>query len=1118
MKNTCLKKQSKVLLKLLQGVVLSILIIWPYAIRAQINSGKIVGFVSDPSGAAIPGATLRATNIATRVVTRTESLQAGSYLLNYLVPGTYEVEITKSGFIANIETNVKVTAGYTTRLDVRLQLGQVHQTVEVKANPVAVNTENSEEKYTFSAKSIQTLPNIDRNPLYQLNLMPGANNGVGSGNYGTNGNEDGSAAGLSQPQLASFGGLDANANSIFIEGIPTREPQNAYIGLVPPPDAIEELDVYTGKYDAEYGVSATGVINVVTKSGTNQFHGDIFEYIENEALTARPFFATSNTPFNRNQFGGSIGGPIKKDKLFFFGDYQGTRTVQVSPNFTSAPTPEMYQGDFAQLYDPTQPLDAAGNTYGQLYNPFTRVLNSQGNVVSVAPFQGNIIPSAMWDPASAKMNAAHIFGMPNLPGIVNNLYYLDYLDQNPDQGDVRLDYSISPSSTAFFRYSFLKAAIITGSNVNQFIQDGANSNTFNQNMGMTFDHTFSPTQMNELRIGYNRTNVQDYTNSQNQNYNNQFGIPNGNLGDSATQGMASLYLDPLHPTGQPPWVAFIISNNINLSDSFTWVKGKHTLKFGGQIFHVEDTSADTIGNDDPRGAMQFSPSMTSYNGNAADFAYPAFLLGVPISSTRVRFGQGFPYQTYWQDGFYAQDDFQVKPSFTLNLGLRWDLDTWPVERFNRQSNWDTKTNQLLVATGSNRSPGITTDYGDWGPRLGFAWSPDHGKTSLRGGWGVSYWQNYWNGAQSPLTVLGATYPFYVSQSFLALSNLTPSVSVSKNGLPIATADYSSQGKLLIPSGALIRGAAYNYNNQQVTQTSFDVQRQVSRQVIVDVGYLGVFGYNNPVTVNINQAPPSPIIGVNYQLNRPLYSEYPQLADVPVSESIGSSNYNALTATVRGNINTYVQVFATYAYSRNFANGFNINPFDVNQYYGPTQEDMPNIFNLELVNQMPFGRGMRFLSSVNPVLNQIVGGWQASTYIHISSGPRFTVSTPTTLLNNGQNNQPNVLCNPNLPSGQRTLGNWFNAACFVSDLIPGTYGNEGTDLLRADGQQQVNFSLFKQFKIGERYNLQFRADALNLFNHPNFGIPNATIENPAVGTVTSTSVSPRIVQLGLTFTF
>jgi hypothetical protein len=1106
------------------------LVVCPCAVRGQINSGSIAGFVSDPSGASIPEATVLATNVATRVVTQTATSPDGNYLLNYLVPGTYQVRITKTGFVTSVETNVEVTAGNATRLDVKLAVGQVQQTVEVKANPVEVNTENSEEKFTFGSTSLESLPNIDRNPLFQLNLMPGASNGSFTGNYGTNGGEDGSAVGLTNPQLAAFGGMDANANTIYLEGIPSREPQNAYIGLVPPQDDIQELDVYTGKYDAEYGFSASGVVNVVTKSGTNSLHGDAFEYVENSSLDAIPFFATSTTPLKRNQFGGSVGGPIKKDKVFFFADFQRTPYLLASPVIASAPDALMYAGNFSELYQPSQGQDAAGNTYGQLYNPFTRVFDSQGNQVSVQPFAGNIIPQSLWDPVAKNMAAAQVFGLANMPGISNNFYYLNEINQYTNQGDGRIDYSISDKTRSFFRYSVMGATLANPPTVNPFIENSANSDTLNQNMGWTLNHSFNSSRMNELRLGYNRTAVHTSNNTLDKPYNDLFGIPNGNpLGAGTETGMAEfLSVNPYSNLSQPDWVAFVISNTISLSDSFTWVKGKHTLKFGAMINHVEDTSADTIGGDDPRGGFYFSPSMTSYNGNAANLAFPSFLLGTPTESERTQFDYGFPYQTYWEEGFYAQDNFHVTRSLSLNLGLRWEYWTLPVERFNRQSNWNTQTNVLAVASASDRSPAVNADHGDVEPRLGFAWSPDNGKTSIRGGWGISYWQTYWGfspnginngsgGAQSLLTVLGATYPFYVRQEFLTPNSLTPSLTITGNGLPAALAETNGQGGFVIPPGQFIRGVDINWKNQKVSQYTFDVQRQITPAFMVGVGYIGVYGGHDPVTININQAPPSTIIGVNYNLNRPLYSEYPNLGDVPVSESVGSSNYNALTATARG-LWKDLQIFATFAYSRGFSNGFNTNPLDISQYYGPTQADIPIIFNAQLVYQLPFGNGRTFFSNANRFLNGVIGGWQSSAFLTFHGGPPFTVLSPISLLNNGQTNRPNVVagCNPNLP--HRTLTEWFNASCFVNDLVPGSYGSEGTNIVRADGLQQVNFSMFKNFKFAERWNLQFRADFQNLFNRANYGLPDLTVGDPAMGAVTTATVTARIIQLGLKLSF
>jgi hypothetical protein len=258
--------------------------------------------------------------------------------------------------------------------------------------------------------------------------------------------------------------------------------------------------------------------------------------------------------------------------------------------------------------------------------------------------------------------------------------------------------------------------------------------------------------------------------------------------------LADITVSPLHNLGGPDWVAFIISNNIALTENFTWVKRKHNMKFGTNLNHVHDTSADPF--PDPRGYFRFDPAMTSYDGVSAPYAYPSFLLGAMTVVGRSAWTQGLPYQTYWQNAWYAQDDFKVLPSLTLNLGLRYDLYTRPIERYNRQANWDIRTNQMVVATKSNRSPSLNLDTGDWSPRVGFAWSPDHGKTSLRGGYGISYWQTYWYG---PLSLLGLTYPFFAQVQEVTPNNLTPSLVLSTHGLPLATAQYDSSGNLLIPA-------------------------------------------------------------------------------------------------------------------------------------------------------------------------------------------------------------------------------------------------------------------------------------------------------------------------------
>lgn len=1081
-------------------------------LTAQINTGKIIGTITDSGGASIAGATIRAINQETGVVTSAQTQGSGDYLVNFLIPGHYTVEAEANGFDRSVQKGLEVTAGGTARLDVSLQIGEVKQSIEVQAHPVAVNTESAELSQTFGYKALDRLPNLDRNPLYQMNLLPGANNGSGSGNYGSNGGENGSAVGLTRPQLSSIGGVDANANGVYVEGIFNREPQNAYIGVVPPIEGVQEVQVFAGKYDAEYGFSGSAVINVVTKSGTNEFHGALFEYLRNNATDANNYFSADSTPYRRNQFGGAVGGPIRRNKLFFFADYQGTKFSTKTSEFTSAPTTKMYNGDFSELYSLTPPA-GTDNTYGQLYDPFSRVFDKNGNVIAATPFAGNIVPASRYDAASAKMNADHIFGVANLPGLTNNLQYLYQNTQDAQAADGRVDFNYSDKHRLFYRYSILDSTNGNSTNINQFFQDGnANSHSVNQNMQVTLLSTFNASQANEARLGFNRTHVNTGTNSMSKAWNNYYGIPNGNLGDPITQGMFETSLAPTSNFGSPDWVAFIISNTLAVTDNFTWVKGKHTIKLGLNLNHIEDTSADTIGGDDPRGTLSFDPAMTSFNGVAPPFAYPAFLLGTMTSSARARFVNGWPYQSYWQNALYAQDDFKILPSLTLNLGFRYEITTRPIERFNRQSNWDTASNQLVTATSKDRSPSLNLDKGDVGPRVGLAWSPDHGKTSVRAGFGVSYWQAYWSG---PLTILGLGYPNYAKQQLLSSNNLTPDLLLSRDGLPLASAQYDASGKLVIPANAVIRGTASNWKSQQVAQTSVNVQREVVRGVLVDVGYLSVRGLHNNHTVNINQAPPQPP-GANYNLDRPLVSQYPQLGDIPVQFSNAASWYDALTARVVAEPGHGVTFSASYAHGRNFSNGNNIDPSNLYQYYGPTQQDIAHTFTAQFSYELPVGHGKQFLSNANRVVDAVLGGWQYSGFLTVRSGLRFDVRSGVSLLNNGQDNRPNRVCNGTVSNPNVNM--WFNTSCFVDDLVPQTYGNSGINPLYTDGLQQLDSSLFKTFRFTERISMQFRADAFNTFNHPNFSSPDSTVGDPSEGQIFSTSTDNRRMQFGLRLFF
>ena len=340
--------------------------------------------------------------------------------------------------------------------------------------------------------------------------------------------------------------------------------------------------------------------------------------------------------------------------------------------------------------------------------------------------------------------------------------------------------------------------------------------------------------------------------------------------------------------------------------------------------------------------------------------------------------------------------------------------------------------------------------------------------------------------------------------------------MARDGLPIGSADYDAQGNLLFPEGAVIRGVDKDWKNQVVDQLSVNVQRQVLRNLVVDVGYLHVKGGNNLRVQNINLPPPGPP-GQNIDANRPLHSTFPELADVPISYSKTSTWYDAVTAQVRGQIGRYVNVLASYAHGRTFDNARNIKQFDWDQYRGPSDQDIAHIFNSQFTAEVPFGRGRKFGNSIHPALDAIAGGWQYSGFLFLRSGTRFGV-TGNTSLNNTQTNRPDRIADGNLPTDQRTLEHWYDTTAFVRHPDWATYGNAGTNPLFADGMSQLDSSIFKTFNLTERGRLVFRWDMFNTFNHPDFNPPTARVGSSSNGRVTSTAVGARGMQFGLRLFF
>ena len=372
---------------------------------------------------------------------------------------------------------------------------------------------------------------------------------------------------------------------------------------------------------------------------------------------------------------------------------------------------------------------------------------------------------------------------------------------------------------------------------------------------------------------------------------------------------------------------------------------------------------------------------------------------------------------------------------------------------------------------------------------------------------------YWSG---PLTVLGLTYPNYAKSALLTPDNLSPTLHLSKDGIPIPTADRDASGKLLIPDNAVIRGVEPDWRAQSVDQKTLNVEREIRPGMIVDIGYLGVRGRHNLHSQNINQAPPSTNPNNNYQLTRPLSTLYPTLGDVPISVSRADSYYNALTIRFAANVGHDLYVNASYAHGRSFADGNNIDQNNIHQYYGPTQEDIAHIFNSEARYSLPVGRGKTFLGHSDRLLDTLVGGWEFSSLLHMRSGARFDVTSGVSHLNNGQSNRPDRIGSGKL--SHPTIADWFDTSAFIDHAGQGTYGDAGINPLYGDDQVQLDSSLEKKFSLFESAELQFRVDAFNTFNHPDFALPDSTVGDGGEGQITSTSVDNRRLQLSLRLSF
>lgn len=1053
---------------------------------AQAVSGTVVGTVRDSSGAVVPGAAVTATNQQTGIAQSTVTGGEGGYTLPNLPPGIYRITAQSKGFATAVVESGSVLVEETTRVDFALSPGETTQQIEVTAEAPLVQSTTSDLGHVVESRQMEALPLNGRLFEQLVTIVPGAVQ-AGWSDFA----ENPSAAGAVTPTQAVVNGLPWSGNYYMVDGVHNTEPLNAFISITPPLDAIDSFKVETSNPNAEYGSFGGAIVNLAIKSGTNSFHGAVFDFLRNDTLNARDFWAQTRSPYKSNQFGGTFGGPIVKNKLFFFADFQQLLEHQGQTNVLTVPSMLQRQGVLTEggqpaIYDPT---------------------NGQ-------PFANNTIQPSRIDPVAQKV--ANLFPQPILPGLVNN-----YIDNTVNvvhvpQGDLKVDWQITDKDRIFVRESAAHKSFSSPSPGNMFMMGGPNSDALNQNAVAGWSRTISPTILNEARVGFNRFNVQDWANSFGVNENNVLGIPNGNIpGLPYTSGIAQFNISGLASTGDPGWTdAQRIANIFEYSDGLTWIKGRHTLKFGGDLQRIQSTLTNS--QDDPRGIFNFNGNYTSNQG-ASGTGNPvaSFLLGYPNQVFRD-FVNTVPAVRMTFAGLYVQDDFHVLPSLTLNLGLRWDLFTRPVEKYNRQSNFDPRTGLIDVASGSNRGPNVDNYHGNIGPRVGLAYSPDRGKTAIRAAFGISYFPDNFGATGGTLE---RNYPFFTLGRYYTPTPFTPFWTLSGNGLtaPI-NIPYTPGGTLTPPPGFGVFFVAQNFKQDQAQVWNFSIERQLPGNMMLSVAYVGTHGLHLYRDLQLNQSAPGPG-PVNPRL--PFYSVAPNIPTVDQRNGDGTSHYNALQAKVEKRFSYGLSFLAAYTWSKTMDNTTNVvYPYDDKLNYmlsnGFKLVDIPQLFNFSYTYELPLGSGKSFLRW-SGVAGQLVSGWSLNGITTIQSGQPLMVTVANNLLNNnGGSNPADITCSS--VSMPKSVTQWFDTSCFAAPAAY-TFGNSGIGHIRGPGISNSDFSIAKDTSLGaESRRLRLEADFFNVFNTPHFSNPNTTLGNAAFGAISGDRLPPRLIQLGAKFSF
>ncbi len=1102
---------------------------------AQTVTGSVRGHVTDQRGAAVPHAQVIITNSDTGVTTTTVSDSVGVYNIEFLPIGTYNLSASAPGFSHSNIGPFSLSIDQTLNFDVQLRVGKSNTSVKVSAaSAPLLNTENATLGTTITSNTLSSLPLNGRNFSEATLFLPGSVSTTPTGFIGSNGGSgtsNGTERDTGPNGVPSFNGNRQQTNNYILDGVEINETVNNVIGYNPAPDALQQMRVITGNADAEYGNVNGGEIIAVTKSGTNHYHGSVYDYLESEVLDANTwannFQGIPKNSYTQNMYGVTFGGPIKHNKLFFFGDYEGLQYHTGGQGTASVATPQMRQGNFSQL------LASKGI---QLYN------TQHG----FAPYPNNQIP-VVSPVARFLFTHPNIYPLPNklaTDGLAQNNYqgYFKSFQRN-NQGDLRVDYTLSRRDSLMGRYSYGEAYDAETHAVLPIFFPTGNDYPF-QSFVVNHVHTFSASLVNEFRAGISRVlwlqgEPTDPSGVFGLKGNNLVGIPFKNQPFPGFSSMTFGNGVQLSDIGTTAGGTALTDNSFDYGDDLTWEHGKHITKFGVQFVRYQQNDFYP-GNEGVLGQFRYTGQFTGnplQSGTAAQgFPFADFVLDradfAGVGALTGPWGQ-----RQWRDAYYAQDDWKIFPKLTLNIGLRYGYDQPIYEVHNKEVN--VKLSQPSLGTAGLEYAGQNGNsralynpvYTEFMPRFGFAWQATH-RIVLRGGYGITD-DLEGTGANLRLTQNPPFFHSFLETASAPTSTSTGSPIAVQNGFANASSNagalhtqYFAWQRNLRP--ALIQ--EFNLTNQ------FEINSNTSAQI----AYVGEIGQHLIVPQDGNQWP-NPCTATC--TNAPFYNLVGQTGALKITQSEGISNYNAMQATLRREESNGLEYTINYTWSKAMtdnpgfygstgvdgAGAYWQNSYDPMGDYGPAGYDTRNNLSATMVYALPFGRGHALGSNWNQFMDESLGGWKLAGSAILYSGFPITISGP----NNANVNSYASRADQYLPLhiSHSSVSDWFgtdpsarpcsgafNGVCAYGPELPGQFGTARVGTQRAPGYRQVDLSAFKDFKVHESQQVQFRADMFNAFNLASYNNPDNYILDTTFGQITSTRSPQRQAQFSVEYQF